>query len=72
VGKLPWNSVAASEFQEIGLKTGTMIAITTEGDRIILSPAKPQYSLQELLKDVTPEQQHDEIDWGEPQGDEVW
>lgn len=58
--------------REIGLKAGTMIAISTEGDKIVLSPAKPKYTLQELLKDVTPEQQHDELDWGEPQGEEVW
>jgi antitoxin MazE len=58
--------------QEIGLKAGTVITISTEGDKIVLSPAKPKYTLQELLKDVKPEQQHDEIDWGEPQGEEVW
>lgn len=58
--------------QEIGLKAGTMIAITIEGDKIVLSPAKPKYTLQELLKNVPPEQQHDEVDWGEPQGEEVW
>jgi antitoxin MazE len=58
--------------QEIGLKAGTIISISTEGDKIILSPAKPKYTLQELLKNVTPEQQHDEVDWGEPQGEEVW
>jgi antitoxin MazE len=58
--------------QEIGLKAGTIISITTEGDKIVLSPAKPQYTLQELLKEVSPEQQHEEIDWGESQGEEVW
>jgi antitoxin MazE len=58
--------------QEIGLKAGTEITISTEGNKIVLSPAKPTYTLQALLKDVKPEQQHDEINWGEPQGEEVW
>jgi antitoxin MazE len=58
--------------QQIGLKAGTVITISTEGDKIVLSLAKPKYTLQELLKDVKPEQQHDEIDWGEPHGEEVW
>jgi antitoxin MazE len=58
--------------QQIGLKAGTVITISTEGDKIVLSPAKPKYTLQELLKNVKSEQQHDEIDWGEPQGEEVW
>jgi antitoxin MazE len=58
--------------QQIGLRAGTTISISTEGDKIILSPTKPKYTLKELLKDVTPDQQHDEMDWGEPQGDEFW
>jgi antitoxin MazE len=58
--------------QEIGLKAGTIITISTEGDTIVLSPAKLKYTLQELLKNVDPEQQHNEADWGEPQGDELW
>jgi antitoxin MazE len=58
--------------QEIGLKAGTIITISTEGNTIVLSPAKPKYTLQELLKDAKPEQQHDEIDWGEPKGEEIW
>jgi antitoxin MazE len=58
--------------QQIGLKAGSVISISTEGDKIVLVPERPKYTLQELLKDATPEQQHDEIDWGEPQGEEVW
>lgn len=58
--------------QEIGLKAGSIINIATEGNKIVLSAASPKYTLQELLKDAKPEQQHDEVDWGEPIGDEVW
>jgi antitoxin MazE len=29
-------------------------------------------SLDDLLRDVTPENLHGEIDWGEPRGREVW
>jgi antitoxin MazE len=58
--------------QQIGLKAGETVSISTEGDKIILSPAKAKYTLQELLKDATPDQQHGEVDWGEPQGAEFW
>lgn len=58
--------------QQIGLKQGSMISISTEDNKIILSPSTPKYTLAELLKDVTPEQQHGEVDWGEPKGDEFW
>jgi antitoxin MazE len=56
--------------QQIGLKQGDLVAVSTEGDKIVLSPAKPKYTLEGLLQDVTPESQHDEVDWGEPVGAE--
>ena len=34
-----------------------------------LSPVKTEYKLDELLKNVTPDMQHDEIDWGESEED---
>jgi antitoxin MazE len=58
--------------QEIGLKAGSIVKIATEGDKIVLSSVTPKYTLQDLLKDAKPEQQHSEVDWGEPVGDEAW
>jgi antitoxin MazE len=58
--------------QQIGLKPGSVISVSTEGKNIILSPSTPKYTLKEMLKNVTPDQQHSEMDWGEPQGDEFW
>ncbi|MBD2166518.1 AbrB/MazE/SpoVT family DNA-binding domain-containing protein [Calothrix membranacea FACHB-236] len=58
--------------QQMGLKQGDLVAISTEGNKIILSPARPKYTLNELLKDVTPDSQHDEVDWGKAEGEETW
>jgi antitoxin MazE len=58
--------------QQMGLKQGDLVAISTEGNKIILSPARPSYNLDELLQNVTPDMQHDEMDWGEPAGEESW
>lgn len=58
--------------QQVGWQEGSVLAIAIEDNKIILSPAKPKYTLDELLKDVTPEMQHDEVDWGEPVGEELW
>ncbi len=58
--------------QQMGLKQGDLVAISTEGNKIILSPARPRYNLDELLQDVTPDMQHNEMDWGEPAGEESW
>jgi antitoxin MazE len=45
-----------------------------EGSEVELSvrPKARSCSLEELLEQVTPENRHDKIDWGEPQGKEVW
>lgn len=58
--------------QQVGWQEGSIVTIATEGNKIILSPAKPKYSLEELLKDSTPDMQHNEMDWGEPVGEEQW
>lgn len=34
-------------------------------------PKKQKPTLEELMAKITPENQHDEIDWGTPQGKEV-
>lgn len=31
-----------------------------------------QYTLEELIKNITPESRHEEIDWGRPVGEEIW
>ena len=42
-------------------------------DRLDLLPEKkPEYSLDELLAQITPETLHDEIDFGKPEGKEEW
>ncbi len=33
---------------------------------------KKKYKLEDLLEGVTPDMQHDEIDWGNPVGEEAW
>ncbi len=58
--------------QEVNWQEGTLVTISTEDKKIILSPVRPKYTLDELLKDVTPQMQHDELDWGEPVGEESW
>lgn len=42
------------------------------GGELILQPAKRRYDLAELLAGVTPENSHNEQDWGDPVGGEVW
>ena len=57
--------------QRVGLREGTRVDIEVEGDRIVLSPARPRYVLAELLKGMTPEAMPEAFDWGPDKGREV-
>lgn len=37
-----------------------------------LANQKKKYTLEELTKDCKPENRHEEVDWGKPEGKEIW
>lgn len=50
---------------EAGLQAGTRLEISLVDGKLILQPSQPlQYSLDELLDQVTDENRHSEIDTG--------
>jgi antitoxin MazE len=53
-----------------GLREGTRVEVEAEGDRIIISPARPRYVLADLLKGMTPEAMREAFDWGPDKGRE--
>jgi antitoxin MazE len=58
---------------ELGLTTDTQIEITSDGSTATIKREKNQrISLEELVKGITPENIHSEVDWGEPTGNEIW
>ncbi len=58
--------------EESGLSDGDEIEIATEDNRIIITPQKPRYTLEQLLEGMGEEHLHSEIDWGKPVGKEQW
>lgn len=58
--------------QQVDLYEGASVNISIQDNKIILAPARQTYNLEKLLKDITPEMQHDELDWGEAEGEESW
>jgi antitoxin MazE len=56
---------------QVGLKAGARVEITAEEGRIIVSVARPVYSLDELLVGMTPDEMHAAYDWGVEVGREV-
>jgi len=51
---------------------GSNIDIMVENGNIVLSPRKKEYSLKELLKNITIENIHSEISTGDQIGGEIW
>ena len=54
-----------------GLREGSRVDIEAEGDRGIISPARPRYVLADLLKGMTPEAIREAFDWGPDVGREI-
>jgi antitoxin MazE len=58
---------------DLGLKDNSHVQITTDGDSAtIRREVDAPISLEDLVKGITPENVHGEMDWGAPVGKEVW
>ena len=58
---------------ETGLKVGSEVElVVVNGCLKIYPPGMPRFTLEELVAQITPENRHEEIDWGPPVGKEVW
>ena len=57
----------------IHLEQGTLVEMSLRDGRLVVEPVHPSpVTLEDLLKDVTPENLHNEIDTGPAVGREVW
>jgi antitoxin MazE len=56
---------------QLGLGSNSPVKISVEGERLIIESVR-RPTLDELLAEVTPDNTHDETDWGGPVGNEVW
>jgi len=58
----------------LGLAAGSSVAVTVEDGRLVLSPARPRYSLAELLEGMKPGDMPTAKGWPDdrPAGREVW
>ena len=58
---------------DLGLSIDSSVQITSNGSVVTIKPEnRKKLSLSELLDRVTPENLHNEYDWGKPAGKEVW
>lgn len=57
----------------IRLKQGTLVDVSIRDGTLIVEPLYPSpVTLEDLLKDVTPENLHDEVETGRAVGREMW
>jgi antitoxin MazE len=57
---------------KLGFTAGTVVTMEVVDNKIVISPVRKKYQLDELLAGITPESIEGEYDWGEPVGKEVW
>lgn len=54
------------------IASGTAVDLTVAGERLLIQPVRrKQYTLRELVSRITPENRHEEIDFGPPVGREL-
>lgn len=59
--------------KEMGITAGSTLTVEVQNGRIVIEPADNRYTLRGRMKGWDGERLHmEELDWGAPQGDEIW
>jgi len=58
--------------KELDLEEGTELEVTRVDGGLMVRPGKKEFTLDELLKQIKPENIHGETDWGPAVGREAW
>lgn len=65
--------IPAAVLEAARLELDDPVDVREESGRIIIEPERrKEYDLDELVKAITPENLHEEVDLGGPVGKEVW
>ena len=62
MGQQPGHPAAAGGVKSLQVQQGEQVELTIEGDRIEIRPARPRYRLEDLVRQITPENQPEPID----------
>ena len=64
--------IPASVMAAAGLRLDQAVEVREDNGRIVIEPvARDEYDLADLLAGITPENIHDEVDFGAPVGNEA-
>ena len=56
---------------EVGLRADADVEMSVQQGSLVLAPTRREYSLEELVKGITPQNRHEETDFGPPVGREI-
>ncbi|MFA5516626.1 MAG: AbrB/MazE/SpoVT family DNA-binding domain-containing protein [Desulfuromonadales bacterium] len=57
--------------EQAGIGRETTVDVSVADHKIVITPERGE-TLEALCAQITPENMHGEIDWGQPAGEEVW
>lgn len=58
--------------RQIGIAEGDGVRLEVDANALVMRPAKPKYRLGDLVRKIGPKNRPGEMDWGAPQGREMW
>lgn len=64
--------IPATFAETLGLTEGAKVELKVSADRLIVRPVRCKYDLKQLVDKITPNNRHNETDWGKPVGKESW
>ena len=64
--------IPKAALEQARLRPGSKLEIRVEEGCITIQPLHSKLTLESLVAGITPENRHQELDWGEPVGNEVW
>ncbi|WP_040912575.1 AbrB/MazE/SpoVT family DNA-binding domain-containing protein [Lentibacillus jeotgali] len=64
--------IPKSVADQFSLENGSKVEVKADRKGIFVKPVDEVPTLEELLAGITDENRHEEIDWGKPEGKEVW
>lgn len=70
-GNSPAVRLPAAVMEAAHLSLDQAVEVRAENGRVIIEPASPTYSLDDLLAGITAENRHTEQDFGAPEGREL-
>ena len=57
---------------EVDVHDGDAVDVSVQNGVIVVRPAAPRYSIDDLAAGITARNRHSETDWGAPAGNESW